>query len=191
MKPGRSKPYSPPPALSAAQHIPERRRKSTNGSYIEEDEKGAWNLFVDLAEERCIVKGWIGSVLGGLAIIVLVSACSSTPVAYGTINNVGQRWGFGGGPQIDWHSQSISGQSPRYEVSFDNFCYRVNTHMTLATPIKSPDDDRLVSIRTDANDCKLIIIMERPELDRTPGQDDWSIYNDILFTPVAFAVFEL
>ena len=117
--------------------------------------------------------------------------CHKTPVAYGSINNVGQRWGFGGGNIIDWHSQSRSLPAARFEVSFDEFCYRVNTHLALVTPITAPDGDRLVSIRTEADDCKLIIIMERPELNRTPGQDDWSIYAERLFTPVAFAVFEL
>lgn len=142
-------------------------------------------------------------ILVGIALVVIAAlayftfksggnnCCDRTPVAYGTINNIGQGWGFGGGPIVNWHSQSISLPSARYEVSFDDFCYRVNTHMALVTPINSPDNDQLVSIRTDADNCKLIIIMERPELNRTPGHDDWSIYNELLFTPVAFAVFEL
>lgn len=133
---------------------------------------------------------WIRHAIGSLTITLTASACSG-PVAYGTINNIGQRWGFGGGPVIDWNSQSVSGLSPRYEVSFDNFCYRVNTHMTLVTPIDSPDKDNLVSVRTGADNCKLIITMETPKLNRTPGRDDWSIYNQLLFTPVAFAVYEL
>lgn len=118
------------------------------------------------------------------------SCCGGALVAYGTINNIGQRWGVGGSV-INWNSQSISLPPAHYEVSFNNFCYKVNTYMAIVTPINSPDNDRLVSIRTDAKNCKLIIYMERPELIRTPGQNDWNIYNSLLFTPVAFAVFKL
>ena len=105
-------------------------------------------------------------IFGGLIFFVFVflgyltfksggnNCCDRTPVAYGTINDVGQRWGIGG-DIVNWHSQSIS--PARYEVSFDDFCYRANTHMALVTPINSLNNDSLISIRTYADNCKLII----------------------------------